>query len=280
MKPLALAAILIATFSHPLQAQSSPAGVGADDQAPPDVVADAIRRFRESRGLSKPGNEVTVDLTKDTGESAAQPVPAPETKPAPPPAKPEPAADPAPPTPTTDPASETPPKPPAEPTDAPPKETLTVKVERLQTGKGPIDPAAVKLLAPFPAKPLGEIPRGWKLDSPSEAPAFSRNVELAPNTSISLTIRPHVLVPDANGNSAFSVAEPGFDSTDGYHQIHTVGAVLARSLEQLDEDSKHLGTAIEQLQTLVSALPKPAAKPAPAKADSKPATVSKPAPKR
>lgn len=276
MKPLALAAILIATVSYPLQAQSSPAGGGADDPSQPDVVADAIRRFRESRGLSNQGNEVTVDLTKDVGDSADPPPPSPAPKPVPPAPKPESATTPATTASAGGPGPVSTAKPSPGPSGDPAKESLTVKVERLQTGKGPIDPASVKLQAPFPAKPLGEIPRGWKLDSPAEAPAFSRNVELAPNSTIALTIRPHVLVPDANGASAFSVAEPGFDSADGYRQINTVGAVLARSLEQLDEDSKHLGAAIEQLQTLVSALPKPA----PAKADPKPVSISKPAPKR
>ena len=264
MKPALLATVITLATVCLLPAQSSPVEVDTNDQPAPDAVADAIRRFRESRNTPGKSNEVVVDLTQADEPEAA--TPAPEKPAAPPPApKPEPAptppaADPAPPVPA-------------------PKEGLTVKVERLQTGNGTIDPASVKLLAPFPAKPLGPLPPGWKLDSSTDAPAFTRDVELAPKSSITLTIKPHVLVPEANGASAFSVNEPGFDPADGYRQFHTVGAVLARSLNQLDEDSKQLGTAIDQLQQLVSALPKPSPKPA-AKTDPKPLPAAKTASKR
>lgn len=265
MKPALLATAITLASICLLPAQSSPVELDANDQPAPDAVADAIRRFQESRNTPGKSNEVVVDLTQsDEPEAAKQP---PAEKPAAPPPAPKP--DPAP----TPPAAE-----PAPPVPVP-KEGLTVKVERLQTGNGTIDPASVKLLAPFPVKPLGPIPPGWKLDSSADAPAFTRDVELAPKSSITLTIKPHVLVPDANGASAFSVSEPGFDPADGYRQLHTVGAVLARSLDQLDEDSKQLGTAVEQLQQLVSALPKPSPKPATA-TGAKPLPAAKPASKR
>jgi hypothetical protein len=146
---------------------------------------------------------------------------------------------------------------------AEPQSGLTVQVEKLQTGKGAIDPKTVKLLAPFPAKPLDAIPPGWRLDASTSAPPFTRNVDLAPGASITLSIRPHLLIPDADGASAFSITEPGFNPALGYRQAQTVSAVLATSIQQLDEDAKQLGNAIDQLQQLVSSLPRPAAMPLP-----------------
>ncbi|MEI6675008.1 MAG: hypothetical protein WCO57_07510, partial [Verrucomicrobiota bacterium] len=141
--------------------------------------------------------------------------------------------------------------------------SLSVQVEKLQTGSGTLDPKTVKLLAPFPAKPLAAIPSGWRLEASTHAPPFIRKVELAPGASITLNIRPHLLVPDANGSTVFSIAEPGFDPALGYRQAQTVSAILASSIQQLDEDAKQLGHAIAQLQQLVSSLPQPAPKPLP-----------------
>jgi hypothetical protein len=139
-----------------------------------------------------------------------------------------------------------------------PNEGVTVRVEKLQTTSGPVDPAKVKLLAPFPAKPLSSIPSGWKLDANSSAPPFNREVEIAPGSKISLSIRPHVLVPETNGSSTFTVTEPGYQSELGYGQKDTVGAVLATSVRQLDDDSRQMGIAIDNLQQLLISLPSPA----------------------
>jgi hypothetical protein len=133
----------------------------------------------------------------------------------------------------------------------------------LRVGQGLVDPKAVTLRAPFPAKPLAALPAGWHLEAPPTAPPFIRDVELAPGSNITLNIRPHLLVPDADGAAAFAIVEPGFDPTLGYRQAQTVGAVLAGSLRQLEADSKQLGDAIDQLQQLLSALPKPEPQPAP-----------------
>jgi hypothetical protein len=138
-----------------------------------------------------------------------------------------------------------------------PENGLTVRIEKLQTGQGSADPSKVKLLAPFPAKPLAPAPPGWRLDTSDGAPAFTREVELSPGSKITLNIRPHVLVPDANGTNVFTIAEPGYDSSLGYQQNSTVGAILSNSIRQLDEESKQLGTAIENLQQLLVSLPKP-----------------------
>lgn len=138
---------------------------------------------------------------------------------------------------------------------------VAVRVETLQTSETPIDPKQVKLLAPFPAKPLSDPPAGWTLDASGNAPAFVKEVELSPGVSISLSIKPHVLTTAANGSSLFSVGEPGFDPALGYQQTRTLGSILSTSIEQLDESSKRMGEAIDHLQQLLVSLPAPAAEP-------------------
>lgn len=149
-----------------------------------------------------------------------------------------------------------------------PTDGLTVRVEKLHTGTGTVDPSMVKLLAPYPAKPLSQAPAGWRLDTSDSAPPLTREVELSPGSKITLTIRPHLLVPDADGANVFTISEPGFDPALGYHQTATVGAILANSIRQLDEDSKQLGNAIDNLQQLLVSLPKP--EPAPVAEPAKP----------
>lgn len=153
-----------------------------------------------------------------------------------------------------------------EQTASEPQKGLSVHVEKIQSGTSPMDPSKVKLLAPFPAKLLSPAPVGWRLESSENAPPFTREVELAPGKKITLKVRPHLLVPDADGAGVFNVAEPGFDSSLGYRQNATVGAVLSTSIRQLDNDSKQLGTAIENLQQLLVSLPKPEPAPQPAPA--------------
>lgn len=148
---------------------------------------------------------------------------------------------------------------PVEPTE--PVKGVAVQVEKLQSGKGPIDPKKVKLLAPFPAKPLSNPPSGWMLDSSGKAPAFTREIELSPGSKITLNIKPHVLVPITDGTTEFNIDEPGFDANLGFHQPSTVGTILATSIRQLDEDSKQLGDAIDRLQQLLVSLPTPPAEP-------------------
>jgi hypothetical protein len=150
-------------------------------------------------------------------------------------------------------------EPPLEPAEQ--EKGVAVQVEKLQSGKGPIDPKKVKLLAPFPAKPLSDPPAGWMLDSSGKAPAFSREIELSPGSKITLNIKPHVLVPISDGATEFNIDEPGFDASLGFHQPTTVGTILATSIKQLDEDSKQLGDAIDRLQQLLISLPTPPAEP-------------------
>jgi hypothetical protein len=152
------------------------------------------------------------------------------------------------------------------PEEAPqdPQPGLAVRIERLQSGSGGIDPAQVKLLAPFPAKLLARSPQGWRIEASEQAPPFTREVELSPGKNITLTIRPHLLVPQADGSNVFQVAEPGYDAPLGYLQDATVGAILSNSIRQLENDSLQLAAAIENLQQLLVSLPQPEPAPGPA----------------
>jgi hypothetical protein len=139
---------------------------------------------------------------------------------------------------------------------APPQPGLAVRVERVQ-GTTAVDPSEVQLRAPFPAKLLAGVPEGWRIEKSDRAPAFTREVELSPGSNITLSVQPHILVPDADGTHVFAVNEPGYQSDLGYRQDATVGAILATSIRQLDDDTRHLGEAIDQLQQLLVSLPRP-----------------------
>jgi hypothetical protein len=145
----------------------------------------------------------------------------------------------------------------ASPENTDPEKGIAVQVEKLQSGKGPVDPKTVKLLAPFPAKPLSEPPPGWMLDASGKAPDIIREIELSSGSKITLSVRPHVLVPVVDSVTQFGIEEPGFDASLGFHQPATVGTILSTSINQLDEDSKQLGSAIDRLQQLLISLPTP-----------------------
>lgn len=267
--PTAIVAItlLAAPWSH---AQN------VSEESQEDPVQAAIREF--NRRDSKEPKEVTVVLAPPGEPAESEPVPevvepepTPEGSPAPPvlvtgkaPEGTELIEEPGP-ADEADPADQTSEIPPPEtlleePPPAP-RKGLQVRVEKIQSGSGTLDPSAVKLLAPFPAKPLAQPPAGWRLETSESAPPFTRDVELSPGKSITLTVRPHLLVPDTNNTDVFAVAEPGFDPSLGYHQNATVGAVLSQSIRQLDDDSKALGNVIDNLQQLLVSLPKPEPEP-------------------
>ena len=153
----------------------------------------------------------------------------------------------------------------AEPPKTPEPEGVTVQVEPGKGGTGKVDAASVKLLAPFPAKPLSQPPPGWRLEHPEDVPPITKEVPLANGTRISLTIRPHLLVPDADGANVIGVQEPGYDPTLGYAQAGTISAVLANSVERMEDDSRKLGDALDRLGQLLSSLPTPEPPPPAAK---------------
>lgn len=244
MKPHPILAIACLLCCIPANAQSIP------EEPTSDAVLEAIREFNR-RDRSKP-NEVTVVLEPP---ATVEPEPD-EEKPllvtgkAPENAtlsdqEPEPViADSAAKEPDPDPAVK-------------PNHGLAIKVEKIQTGSGTVAAKDVKLSAPFPAKPLDQTPLGWKLDTMESAPPFSREVEIAPGSMITLTIRPHCLIPEADGATSFSITEPGYDPSLGYDQTGTVGATLSHSINHLDADARKISTVIDQLQQLLVSLPRP-----------------------
>lgn len=141
-----------------------------------------------------------------------------------------------------------------EPT-VPEPEGVSVRVEPGTANVPTVAGSDVRLLAPFPAKPLFPPPAGWRLEHPESVPAFVREVALENGSRISLAIRPHLLVPDSDGDRVLAVTEPGFDASRQYAQTGTVGAVLADSIEGLDGNSKRLGEVLGQLEQLLGSLP-------------------------
>jgi hypothetical protein len=133
-------------------------------------------------------------------------------------------------------------------------EGVTVSVEP-GSGSGPVDAKSVKLLAPFPAKPLTAPPAGWRLEHPKDLPAFTREIPLSNGTRIQLSIRPHLLVPDADGATVITVNEPGFEPDKRYAQTATTAAVLGPAVERLDDDSRKMSEAIDRLEQLLGSLP-------------------------
>lgn len=122
---------------------------------------------------------------------------------------------------------------------------------------GGIDAAEIELLAPFPAKPLDPPPAGWRLVHPDGVRTFSEKVKLANGTEIQLSIRPHLLVPDADGSSVFALSEPGYDAALGYDQQHTIGSILADSINEMDSNRDRLDGAARRLSELLDSLPPP-----------------------
>jgi len=145
----------------------------------------------------------------------------------------------------------------APPDPGDPEKGLSIHVEKIQGGNGPIDPQKVKLSFPFPATPLAAPPPGWRFDATPNSPPFYKEAELGPGSKITLKIHPHILVPIADGTDTFSVNEPGFDPALGLRQTGAVGTILATSVAQLDDDSVRMGEAIDRLQQLLASLPAP-----------------------
>jgi len=137
----------------------------------------------------------------------------------------------------------------------PPAELPGVRVEVEPGAESRHAASEVEIIAPFPAKPLSPAPVGWELEHPEHAPPFSKTVRLSGGSEITLSIRPHVLVPDADGAEVFALSEPGFDPELGYAQRDTVGAVLADSIHALDENADRLDEAARRLQELLNSLP-------------------------
>lgn len=266
MKPISTILIGFALASSSF-GQEEPAASGLDDK-----VRKAIEEFNRLKNPgSAPQKEVVVVLpppgSAPEPADAKPPVAVPVEEPAAAEEEPKlvtgtpPADEPEPPA-VEEPAAE-----PESPQAALPevKEGLEIHVESIREGSGKSDPGKIKLKASFPAKSLTPAPDGWILEKSDQAPALHQEVTLRPGKTISLSIRPHVLSPDADGSNTFAVVEPGFNVAEGYRQTNTVSAILGNSVAQLDRDSLLLGNAISDLHQLLASLPKPPPAPEPAR---------------
>lgn len=143
---------------------------------------------------------------------------------------------------------------PAPPAD--PEPGLAVRVSGFTDGTSKVDPESISLKAPFPAKPLGAVPSGWRLvRADDRVPIFDTEVKISSGPGLQLKVRPHVLVPDANGATVFAVGEPGFDPARGYRQDSTIGAILGDSIRTLKDEEKRMDGAIDRLEQLLISLP-------------------------
>jgi hypothetical protein len=220
----------------------------AQDIAPKDAERDPILTELLDQEAPEPASD---DAVLVTGTPPADATTIDENAEAPAP-EPTPAADPPPPAET--PASEE------------PVEKNGIRIEVQGGNKDVRIPASdIEIVAPFPAKPLSTPPAGWRLAHPDSVTAVAHEVTLNNGTPVKLSIRPHVLVPDADGRDIFALREPGFDSAKGYNQTDTIGAILAESIHTLDDHTDRLSEASQSLSELLDSLPAapPVAEPAP-----------------
>lgn len=232
--------------------------VAQDEDIPnADEVQKAIDEFNRLRGEQRTeANEVTVVLDPPAVETDQKPEGADENLEPEPPALTD-----GKPLDTVEEIPDSPPEIAGDPMESGPN----VRVQSIRKGSGEIDPDKITLRASFPVKPLSDAPEGWIITPSENAPKLSQTVEIHPGTSISLSITPYILSPDADGINTFSVSEPGYDPKNSYTQEKTVGAILGKSIEQLDQDSVKMGNIISDLHQLLASLPKPPTPEKPAK---------------
>ncbi|MBB5352349.1 hypothetical protein HNR46_002594 [Haloferula luteola] len=130
---------------------------------------------------------------------------------------------------------------------------------RVQEGASSLKVAKdqISLKAPFQPKVLGSPPVGWRFIESKSVPEIEQQATLANGTEVTLSVRPYLLVPDANGSNSFALTEPGFDAEKGYAQSATMGSVLMDSIQHLDADSDRLAAASRRLSELLNSLPAP-----------------------
>jgi hypothetical protein len=234
--------IAAAVFALAATATDSPAQAAPESELS-DQVLEAIREFNR-RNETGESNEVLVVLDTPEATEPAEEWPAA--------ARDQPASEPA--NGIAEDAIDAEGIPPTLPPTGP-----VVRVQSLrEAGEAAVDASDIRITTPFPAKPLGAPPPGWRIVVSDDAPEFSEKVEVSPGTWITLGIRPHVLVPAADGREVFHIREPGFAAAEGYRQTTTVSAAIAASLHQLEDDARVLGQVVDQLEQILISLPNPA----------------------
>lgn len=136
-------------------------------------------------------------------------------------------------------------------------EGIQIQVEKAQPDSGAKNILGrVKILSPWPAKPMASAPEGWKFSpAPAGLAPYSKSVKLNSGNEVVLTITPFVLEPLSDGLNAIRIAEPGYDPAQKYTQKDTVGTMLKNSTMELEQNEKQAASAIRRLQLLVSSLP-------------------------
>jgi len=116
---------------------------------------------------------------------------------------------------------------------------------------------AVKIDAPWPAKPISLPPAGWKFaPAPKGTQPFRTQVKLVSGNTVDLSITPYVLVPITDGNTSIKISEPGYEAQLQYAQKNTLGVMLQNSTAEIENHEKHAADAIQRLQQLLSSLPR------------------------
>jgi hypothetical protein len=144
------------------------------------------------------------------------------------------------------------------PAEVPSEPGLTVRVEKSPAAQNLGTVTEVKLSSPFPPKPLAAIPAGWILRRPDDTKPFSQVVDLGGGNIVTVAITPFVLAPDDTQPDAkvFSIREPGHKPALQYRQIDTVGALLTKSTQDLDDTDARMTEAIGRLNQLLLSFPK------------------------
>jgi hypothetical protein len=152
------------------------------------------------------------------------------------------------------------------PAPSPVPNDVEVMVEATSSPHHRTAPSEMRILAPFAPKLPAALPAGWRLVRDPGAPDFRKEVSLPSGGSITLRIKPLVLVPDADGITSFAIQEPGSAPGPGGKQPEPIASILARSNAGLQRDAAELSATLDSLRRLLVSLPNiaPSTPPAPA----------------
>jgi|GEM_PF-6224528 len=244
MKPTLLFAIAAVALGNPLHAQDVDLDFGLDGKPPVALIVPEEEAADMDIVAPDPSEEAILGAI--LGGTTEAPEPA---EPAPEPAEPapEPKADSTLPTVVL-----------GAPAEVRSEPGLTVRVEKSPAAQNLGTVTEVKLSSPFPPKPLAAIPAGWILRRPDDTKPFSQVVDLGNGNIVTVSITPFVLAPDDTQPDAkvFSIREPGHKPALQYRQVDTVGALLSKSTQDLEDTDARMTEAIGRLNQLLLSFPK------------------------
>ena len=138
------------------------------------------------------------------------------------------------------------------------EEVIQIQIEKI-AGKLGVEqePGSVQIDAPWPAKPISIPPSGWKFaPAPKDVEPFSTQVTLSSGNEVELSITPYILVPLSDGITSIKISEPGYEAALQYGQENTLGIMLQNSTTEIEKHEKQAAATIQQLQQLLSSLPR------------------------